>query len=571
MLATGRKIIFLLAVLITNVVPPAAELVPNFRDFPGLPSVPVARAAGTIVVTDLSDTVGSVCTLRQAILEVNTQTSAVCGVPSPEVISFSVSGVISLTSTLVITHNATIQGPTSGITVEGQSTLRIMQVVSTTNVSIDNLTFAHGHTTSGGAGIDNRGVLNVTRSSFVGNGSPSGYGGGILNGGTMTVTSSTFSGNSADFSGGGGIYTFGTATVMSSTFSGNSVPNGLGGGIENLGILNVANTTFTANNANEGGGIFNGTLAALTVTDSTFSGNKANLGGGILSGGTSIVTRSTLSGNSADMIGGGGGIYVYGKLSAESLTFSGNTAPSGSGGGISTTSDSIATVASSTFAGNSAGVYGGGLYNGGSFTLASSTFSQNTAGLSGGGGAANFGTLAVTNATLSGNSAPNGFGGGGILSDGTLTVTNATFAGNAATVAGSILNNGGTVELKNTILANGTSGGNCVGAITDAGYNLVSDTSCGLTSGTSISNTVASLDPAGLKNNGGATQTILPLPSSPAVNAIPNGENGCGTTLIADQRGVARPQGAKCDIGAVELNGGTSLYIPAAPTNYQAR
>jgi hypothetical protein len=39
---------------------------------------------------------------------------------------------------------------------------------------------------------------------------------------------------------------------------------------------------------------------------------------------------------------------------------------------------------------------------------------------------------------------------------------------------------------------------------------------------------------------------------SPALNAIPKATNGCGTEIKTDQRGVKRPQGNKCDIGAFE-------------------
>ncbi|HXP85894.1 MAG TPA: choice-of-anchor Q domain-containing protein [Bryobacteraceae bacterium] len=70
-----------------------------------------------------------------------------------------------------------------------------------------------------------------------------------------------------------------------------------------------------------------------------------------------------------------------------------------------------------------------------------------------------------------------------------------------------------------------------------------------------MNSTFAGLDPAGLQNNGGPTPTIALLPTSPAVDAIP--VSACtdfaGNPVKTDQRGVPRPQGRACDIGAFEL------------------
>ena len=56
-----------------------------------------------------------------------------------------------------------------------------------------------------------------------------------------------------------------------------------------------------------------------------------------------------------------------------------------------------------------------------------------------------------------------------------------------------------------------------------------------------------------LGDNGGPTLTRLPSASSPAVDQIPIGTLGlCDGALAVDQRGVPRPQGSACDIGAVE-------------------
>jgi CSLREA domain-containing protein len=200
--------------------------------------------------------------------------------------------------------------------------------------------------------------------------------------------------------------------------------------------------------------------------------------------------------------------------------------------------------------GKDSGAGGGLLNDGGEVKVRNSTFSGNSSQRFGG-GIANFGALEVTNSTFSGNSAPNGGG----ISNGfraTLEVTNSTFSGNSATQSGGGIINEGSTTLKNTIVANSTQGGNCVGPITDAGYNIEDGTSCGFDPN---NNSMPSTEPLladSLANNGGPTKTIALLEGSPALNAIPNATNGCGTQITTDQRGVSRPQGSGCDIGAFE-------------------
>src|SRR5262249_44813046 len=110
------------------------------------------------------------------------------------------------------------------------------------------------------------------------------------------------------------------------------------------------------------------------------------------------------------------------------------------------------------------------------------------------------------------------------------------------------------------LLANNR-GGNCQ---TDyptfsSGYNLSDDNSCVATFNTTgDANNVtpgAGLDPKGLQSNGGPTQTIALLSTSPAVDAIPTASctDPGGNPLTIDQRGVTRPQGKACDTGAYEL------------------
>jgi len=105
--------------------------------------------------------------------------------------------------------------------------------------------------------------------------------------------------------------------------------------------------------------------------------------------------------------------------------------------------------------------------------------------------------------------------------------------------------------LRNSIVANSTTGPNCAGALTDGGFNLDSGSTCRFTA---LSHALNGVDPllGSLAFNGGNTATRALLPGSPAIEAGGTIANGCPNT---DQRGVARPQGTRCDIGAFEVVG----------------
>ena len=183
-----------------------------------------------------------------------------------------------------------------------------------------------------------------------------------------------------------------------------------------------------------------------------------------------------------------------------------------------------------------------------------STVSGNS-GAAGGGGIYNYGvgTVNVTDSTLSGNSVAS-VGGGGILNVGTLTVIHATLSDNTAPAGtGSGLWNFGTTTLAATIVANSGAGLDCFGEGTlTGGYSLDDDGSCAL-SGTSLSDTQPGLDPAGLQNNGGPTQTIALEPDSAAVDHV----TLAADCTLNDQRGVPWP--TPCDIGAIGETTTTSL------------
>lgn len=322
-----------------------------------------------------------------------------------------------------------------------------------------------------------------------------------------------------------------------SNLSGNGNGAGYGGGIYNIGTLTLTNSTLSGNSALVGGAICNNAL--LTLANSTLSGNSgAYYGGGIYALGPATLINSTLSGNSST---DGGGIYNNNTLTLTNSLLSGNSAPRG--GGIENIGGRV-TLTNSTLSGNSAGVAGGGIASYlGTVTLTNSTLSGNSA--LHGGAITNEDTVTLTNSTLSDNSAS--VAGGGIDNEmGTVTLTNSTLSGNSAST-GSGIENVGTASLTNTIIADG-----CHGATIDNGGNIDSDGSCMLGSDSQSNVSASTLNLGGLANNGGPAQTVMPGAGSAAIDSI-----ACTNAPATDQRGVTRPQGAKCDVGAVEVRQGT--------------
>lgn len=282
---------------------------------------------------------------------------------------------------------------------------RLFDVASGASLTLDRVTlkggsFSYSAPGSGGA-ILNRGALNVINGSALSGNRASydGGGGGIYNdGGTVTVSSSTLSGNSAGL--GGGIYNNGgTVTVSNGTLSSNS-SNPVGGGIYNYnGTVTISNSTLSSNGTLQfGGSVFN-SGGVVAISSSTVSGSRAEFGGGIYNTGGGTVTvsdNSTLSNNTAFFFnygnsgGAGGAIYnSAGTVAIGNSTLSGNTAVL-FGGGIYNDSSGTVTVNGSILSGNAAtvlpgddfsfGGIGGGLYNRGTVTVAnSSSITGNTA------------------------------------------------------------------------------------------------------------------------------------------------------------------------------------------------
>jgi hypothetical protein len=226
-----------------------------------LGAIGVTTAHGTpFTVSNLNDSgAGS---LRQAITDANAAVTS-------DTISFSVSGTITLASTLpTITDAAglTIDGAGQTLTISGNNAVRVMQVAVNASLTVKNLTIANGAVAGDlGGGIGNSGTTTIVNSTLSGNSAPSGFGGGIYNAanGTLTVTNSTFSGNSTTSGFGGGIYNNGTTVnVTNSTFSGNAANLGVGAAIYNNSVAGVTlRNTIVANSVgagNCGGAITNG-------------------------------------------------------------------------------------------------------------------------------------------------------------------------------------------------------------------------------------------------------------------------------------------------------------------------
>jgi len=160
------------------------------------------------------------------------------------------------------------------------------------------------------------------------------------------------------------------------------------------------------------------------------------------------------------------------------------------------------------------------------------------------------GSVVLRNTTISGNIASK-FGGGITNRGGSLTTNNVTITNNIADDGGGGIHNeaGGRVTLENSILAGNSSGwaNDCGGTIGTLGYNLIGDDSnCTFTPATGDwVNIDSNLEP--LADNGGPTQTHELLGISPAIHSA--NDLSCEST---DQRGVSRPQGLHCDIGAFE-------------------
>tara|TARA_R110001592_G_scaffold93367_1_gene271145 strand:- start:5633 stop:10372 length:4740 start_codon:yes stop_codon:yes gene_type:complete len=295
----------------------------------------------------------------------------------------------------------------------------------------------------------------------------------------------SFTGNTAEL--GGGIFNrSGEMQIILSSFRENSV-TGSGGGLCNSGSLKIERSSFAENSANAGGGLLNS--GNLLIEANTISGNHADYGGGVyILAGQLALQNSTISGNRAGFIGGG--------------IYSGPNVVHETGVADYLVQDIAEARFNPLYAVD---------YNSSNSVLSTIEFASSVVPNS---LDMDRSTIAITNSTITGNSANSE--GGGIY--GFSSITNSIVAGNTAQISPQI-----------------------TGAFSE-NSNIIQDSIQGL------------LDPV-LRDNGGPTKTHALLFGSAAINA---GDNAAAEAadLTHDQRGseFGRIFDDTVDIGAYELH-----------------
>jgi hypothetical protein len=341
---------------------------------------------------------------------------------------------------------------------------------------------------------------------------------------------------------------------------------GAGGGIYSAGTLTIDNSTITENVAlASGGGIHSGNYldylgecGPVTITRSLIADNTAGdtfddtagdgVGGGLfLSASDVTITESTISGNGANAAGGL--VNAFGALTLERSTVSGNTAIEVAGG-IGSVTDPYdttqhTTIVNSTISGNVV------------------PFSADVTSTFGGGIVNILGVTRIVLSTVTGNHAYGGGGGvyaGASEGEATTTVVKGSliWGNTSGTDAPDDLFTYDTVHNELSSLGHNLVG--TTGGFTDA-FNSTDD---------QIGVLEALIGPLA-PNAPGATATHALRAGSPALDTGSCTDHD-GASVTSDQRGVARPQGSACDVGAFELEAtapvhATGFYPPIGESN----
>lgn len=508
-----------------------------------------------IEVTDTTDT--------------DLESAIISGMFSGQSVLLEFSDTVTLTNTLEITSDLVIDATGYDAAISGDDVTRVFHVAPECTLTLINVTINNGYSTSGGA-IFNEGTLIVSNCTFYSNVATNAAGAdGISYGdddGEDGKNGTTTKG--AAICSTGDLYVYDSSFLTNTVYGGNGGDGGDGGDDVIVGFK-----------GGKGGNAGKGCGGAIYISGtgeiwrSTFQGN--NSAGGI--GGTpGTGGAGACQGDGGDSgLGGtgmGAGIYNEGTLKIYQCLFAENTSYGGNSSGVAAYGDP-----SDRYAGNGAAAVGGGVLNLGTLYVENSTFYTNVC--VGGTG----GSVSDTNSDVYSGSGGSGYGGALANMSGNSEIVNCTFATNniyggtngtasdtdskngtvGKALGGNLYRKTGTIKIRNSILANGSSGANASGGVKDAGYNISSDASCKFTATGSKNSTSPELA-SDLETQDGYPSALPILITSPAVDAIEDSE----TAPEVDQRDEYRPQGAYADIGAYELDESDLVPdISVQPTN----
>ncbi|TFH34207.1 MAG: CSLREA domain-containing protein, partial [Anaerolineales bacterium] len=478
----------------------------------GVACAPTPICVPIYVVTKTADTNDGVCSATDCSLREAVDNANAC--PGGQTINLpaghyplTIAGAdedANATGDLDITDDLFIMGEAAP-SISGEDQDRIFEVFSPAIVDLERLILINGRAQLGGA-VHNHSTLNITFGSIHDNiaAVPPGGAGG---------------------SSGGGIF------------------NG-------AGTLNLSRTQIFGNTADEGGGIHNFATATLVANDVLLQGNVAtDMAGGLWNNFAASAELNDVELRDNEAAHHGAGIYSDGHLEANRITLVENVAGL-SGGGLWVGPDGESFLYDAWFTNNNASA-GGGVFNQGLTHLYRSSVNNNTAFGGLGGGAYNdvTGALFLQNTTISANmiDAPPGLpGGSGVFNIGDLRLEFITAAYNNRD--GLRNDAGGMMTIRSSVVAY-HSLGNCTGSTPmnpSLGFNIEDQDTCDFIEPSDQINTDPLL--AFLAANGGNGLSHMLNPGSPAIDT--GDPDKC---ISEDQRSIARPQGAWCDRGSIEV------------------
>lgn len=484
-------------------------------------------------------------------------TFAVCPAPA---------AIILLTSVKNISSDVIVDGDEK-IMLRGNGSTGLFNVQPLGNLTLRRLVLARGNANNGGAVIvSNASELYVDHSIFTNNTAATNGGAIHAVGGEVTIEGSIFLSNTAAATGGAFNTINNSVTISGTYFQANSAESG-GAVAASQTEAWITDTTFFVNRSDDHGGALyilgsSATDNLVTVLDARFQANRADEsglgtggGGGVYAQGATLnMTGAEFINNSASFAGGVRLAYAEGTISAS--RFNGNQASGivGEGGAIGLF-DSEYLISSSAFISNTSSGHGGAIriYQSSTATqiprIVGSTFYNNVSNTQGSAihafkaGASNsVAPMHIENSTFHQSGGANE----AIYSSKLhLDLLHVTITDNPLGIE---LDGSTALTLTNSALQNTMNCDIASTGLSTTFFTFLDGGACGLIGSGTLSTTASVLGP--FQDNGGGPRTRLPLPGALIVDSA-----DAAACLPTDQRGVARPDGAGCDMGATELTG----------------